>query len=204
MTETNDQLPSKRQRRRRCCFIVGGVALFLVLLLFIIILILALTVFKAKEPKVDLVSATLDGISPRISFPVINIQLNISLNLNLLVHNRNYASFKHGAGKTSLLYQDKQIGEADLYPGVIPSRGSAPLACRLTIEVDELASDMTELIQDVLAGQLVMETRTSIPGRVTFLGIIKKHAVATSACRFTIAFPAMKIQNQECRSKTKL
>ncbi|CAK7343456.1 unnamed protein product [Dovyalis caffra] len=202
MTETNDQGLGPKARRRRC-FIVGGVILFLLLLLFITVLILALTVFKPKEPRTELLSATLEGISPRISFPVLDIKLNITLNLTLLVKNPNHASFKHGPGNSYLLYRGDQVGEADLYSGLIPSKGTETLPSRLTIEADEMATHMSTLISDILGGQLVMETRTRIPGRVTFLKIFKKHAVATSDCRFTVAIPSLKIQSQECKSKTK-
>ncbi|KAJ9179708.1 hypothetical protein P3X46_008043 [Hevea brasiliensis] len=204
MTETGDQrLPNPG---RRCCIIVGGSILFFFFILFLIILIPALnsTVFKVKEPKVQLISDSLVGVSPRISFPVINTELNITQNLTLRVHNPNHASFKHGPGKSLLLYQGNQVGEADLYPGFVPSRGTVTIPCRLTVEVDESASNQKSLISDILAGQLEVETHTTIPGRINFLGIFKKHAVATSACRFTIAFPAMKIQNQKCKSKSKL
>ncbi|KAJ9185520.1 hypothetical protein P3X46_005147 [Hevea brasiliensis] len=204
MKENGDQPLPKPRRRRRRCFIVGGSILLLFFILFIVILILALTVFKAKEPKVQVISASLEGVSPRISFPVINIELNITLNLTLRIQNRNYASFKHGPGKSFILYHAKEVGEVDLDPGVIPSRGSTTTPCRLTIEVDELASNLISLIGDILSGQLVMETRTRIPGRINFLGVFKKHAVAKSACEFTFAFPAMKIKNLKCKSKTKL
>ena len=203
MIETNDRGLDPKARRRRC-FIVGGVILLLLLLLFIIVLILALTVFKPKEPRTELLSATLEGISPRISFSPVSIQLNIFLNLTLLVKNPNHASFKHGPGKSYLLYQGDQVGEADLCPGLIPSKGTQTLPSQLTIEVDEMATHISALISDVLQGQLVIETRTRIPGRVSFLKIFKKHAVATSDCRLAIAIPSMKIQSHECESKTKL
>ncbi|KAH8484652.1 hypothetical protein H0E87_026423 [Populus deltoides] len=201
MTETNDQGRGPKARRR--CFIVGGVILLLQLLLFIIFLILVLTVFKPKAPQTQLLSATLEGISPRISFPVVNIQLNITLNLTLLVKNPNHVSFKHGPGKSYLLYRGDEVGDADLYPGLIPSKGTETLPSRLTIQVDQMAADMSALIIDVLAGQIVLETRTRIPGRATFLKIFKKHTVATSDCRFTIDIPSLKIQSQECKNMTK-
>uniref|UniRef100_A0A2P2QUD3 Uncharacterized protein n=1 Tax=Rhizophora mucronata TaxID=61149 RepID=A0A2P2QUD3_RHIMU len=217
MKETyNDDRPApaafKARKRRRCCLITGGVILLLLFLLFLIILILALTMLKPKQPRTRLLSATLDGISPRISFPDISIQLNITVDLKILVQNRNHASFKHGPGKSLLYYRGHRMGEADLYPGLIPSMGSETLPCRLTIYVKvdakSFASNINfirSLIRDVLRGQLVIETNTRIPGRVRFLGgLFKKHAVATSNCRFTIAIPAMEIQSQQCKNKAKL
>ncbi|XP_015897785.3 uncharacterized protein LOC107431405 [Ziziphus jujuba] len=209
MTETTTNVEAlnidkKHKVRKRKCHIAVGVILLLIILLFIIALILALTVFKPKQPRTQLLSATLDGVAPRVSFPAIKIELNITLDLKLLVENKNHASFKHGAGTSSLLYKSKQVGEAQLSPGFIPAMGSSTLPCRLTLEVDKMASDLPTLISDVLGGELVVETHTRIPGRVKFLGFIKKHVVAVSRCQFTLSVKEMKIKSQVCKSKTKL
>ncbi|KAL6278363.1 hypothetical protein ACE6H2_021964 [Prunus campanulata] len=203
MTENSDHL-NKPNKRKRFCLIAIGVVLFLILLLFIIALILALTVFKTRQPRTQILSASVDGVAPRISFPAVQIELNITLDLMILVENRNHASFKHGTGKTFLLYQGNQVGDADLYPGFIPARGNSTLPCRLTLQADRLANNMSNLISDVLGGEFVLETRTRIPGKVTFLGFIKKHAVAVSECQLTIGFPGMKVKRQVCKSKAKL
>ncbi|GAV83896.1 LEA_2 domain-containing protein [Cephalotus follicularis] len=212
MTETKEEIVDTRERkldkerrgRRRCLIVVAAIILLLVLLFFIIALILALTVFKPKQPTTQILSSTVEGVAPRVSFPAINIQLNITLNLQLLVHNPNHARFKHGPGKSLLLYQGNQVGEADLFPGLIPAMGNATLPCRLTLEVDKMASNVSSLISDVSDGDLVMETQTRIPGRITLLRIFKKHVIATSTCQLTIAVPAMNVQKQECKGTTKL
>ncbi|KAJ8898874.1 hypothetical protein K2173_008183 [Erythroxylum novogranatense] len=126
-----------KSKRRRRCVIVGGGILLLLLLFFIIMLILALTVFKPKQPSTKLLSATVEGVSPRISFPVVSVQLNITLNLTVEVHNPNKASFKHGVGKSFVYYRGIQMGEAELSPGLIPSSGSEILGCRLTVQTME-------------------------------------------------------------------
>ncbi|XP_039002049.1 uncharacterized protein LOC120128443 [Hibiscus syriacus] len=183
--EGYEQVSVTKQRRKAYksrCLTVASVLLGCLLLSSIIVLILAFTVFKAKQPRTKLISAALDGVSPRISFPVVNIQLNITLNLQFLVENPNHASFKHGPGKSFLLYRGDQFGEADIPPGDIPARSSATFSSRLVLQVDEMASNITALIDDVLNGELVVDTRTRIPGRVTFLKVFKKHAVVTSEC----------------------
>ncbi|KAK2656347.1 hypothetical protein Ddye_009399 [Dipteronia dyeriana] len=202
--QQHPQKLSRPHRHRRRCLITVVTLLILLLVLSIVAVVLALTVFKPKQPRTQIQSVTVDGISPRFSFPNIDFQLNITLDLLILVENRNRASFKHGTGKSFLLYQGSQVGDADIYPGLIPARGSTTLPCRLTLQVDKLADDLNRLIRDVLDGKLVMETRTRIPGRVNFLGIFKKHIQATSECRFTIGFPDIKVQNQECKNEAKL
>lgn len=194
----------RQKKRKRRCRIAVGVTLLIIILVFLIALILALTVFKPKQPRTQVLSATLDGVAPRVSFPAIKIELNITLDLKLLVENKNHASFKHGAGTSYLLYRGKQVGEVQISPGNIRAMGSSTLPCRLTLEVDQFASDLSTLISDVLAGELVINTHTTIPGRVTFLGFIKKHAVALSDCQFTMDVVQMKIKSQVCKQNTKL
>jgi hypothetical protein len=194
----------KQKKTKRRCRIAVGVTLLFIILIFIIALILALTVFKPKQPRTQILSSALDGVAPRVSFPALKIELNITLDLKLLVENKNHASFKHGAGMSYLLYRGKQVGEVQLSPGNIPAMGSSTLPCRLTLQADEFASDLSSLISDVLTGELVINTHTRIPGKVTFLGFIKKHAVALSDCQFTMDVIQMKIKTQVCKNKTKL
>lgn len=194
----------KQNKRKRRCRIAVGVTLLFIILLFIIALILVLTVFKPKQPRTQVLSASLDGVAPRVSLPAVKIELNITLDLKLLVENKNHASFKYGGGMTYLLYKDKQVGEVQLPPGNIRATGSSTLPCRLTLQVDQFASDLSSLISDVLGGDLVINTHTRIPGKVTFLGFIKKHAVALSDCQITMDVLQMKIKSQVCKNKTKL
>ncbi|XP_054785217.1 uncharacterized protein LOC129291735 [Prosopis cineraria] len=193
---------SRIKRRRRCRLLLGLLTLFLILV-FIVALVLALTVFKPKNPTVQLVSASLDGVSPSVSFPAIQVHLNLTLDINLLVHNPNHASFKHELGKSLLFYKGHQIGETNIYPGKLPAKGSAVLSSRLTLQVDRLASEVTSLIGELMSGELSMEASTRIPGRVTVLGFIKRHGVALSECQFTIDMSNRKIKSQSCKNKNK-
>ncbi|KAJ1407198.1 Late embryogenesis abundant protein [Sesbania bispinosa] len=211
MTETQDNKQDQEQlvmipqkKKRRGCVIAIGVVLLLLLVLVTVSLVLALTLFKTKEPRTKLVSATLEGISPSVTFPAIDIKINVTLDLKILVENRNHASFKHQEGTSLLLYKGKQVGDTDIYPGLIPARGSTTLPCRLTLQADKLASNMTCFVGDLLGGQISMETVTEIPGKVSFLGIIKKHIVAKSNCQFTFGFPDLEIKSQICKNKAKL
>ncbi|KAK8623674.1 hypothetical protein V6N13_065037 [Hibiscus sabdariffa] len=101
----------------RCrCHTVSG----FLLVVSIVILILAFTVFKAKQPRTKHFSAALDGISPHNLFPVVNIQLNITLDLRLFVENPNHASFKHSPGKSLLWCPGSQFGRLTLHQSYVP------------------------------------------------------------------------------------
>ncbi|KAG4922300.1 hypothetical protein JHK82_051271 [Glycine max] len=197
-------ISQKKLKRRRVCVMVTGAVLLLLIVLVIVAIILAFTLFKTKEPRTQLVSATLEGIAPRLTLPAIDLQINVTLDLKVRVENRNRASLKHEGGKSVLLYKGKEVGDAYINPGLIPSRGSTILPCRLTLQVEKLASNLTSLVGDLMGGEISMDTVTRIPGKVTFLGFIKKHIVAESNCQFTISVSELKITNQTCKSKAKL
>ncbi|XP_077237292.1 uncharacterized protein LOC143878963 [Tasmannia lanceolata] len=206
MTESGELPRSKppEETRRRRCRIVVGITFLIVVILLVIVLILALTVFKSKDPTTTLLSASVQGVAPRVTLPAIRIELNITLDLKILVHNPNHASFKHGQGQSFVLYRTIQVGDLDIPPGRIPASGSENITTRLTVEAGNLISDVGQLISDVMAGEVGFDVRTRIPGRVTFLGIFRRHAVAFSECHVAIGFPSLSIRRQECRHHTKL
>ncbi|KAK1321574.1 hypothetical protein QJS10_CPA03g00021 [Acorus calamus] len=60
------------------------------------------------------------------------------------------------------------------------------------------------LATDVLSGGVGFDINTRLPGRVNFLGIIKRQAVAVTECHIVVGFPRLKVQSQECKSRTKI
>lgn len=191
-----------RRRKLRCLPLLICLAVLLALLITAVIL--AFTVFRQRDPNTTLVSATVTGVSPRVTFPAIRVELNVTLDLDLLVKNPNYASFSHDAGKAQLYYSGAQVGEADVAPGRIPARGSTHVKARLTVDGGNLTAEAGSLLRDVVAGRVGFDTKTRIPGKVTLLGFIKRHAVATSDCHVEVGLPDLKVRSQECKLKTKL
>ncbi|KAL1195911.1 NDR1/HIN1-like protein 13 [Cardamine amara subsp. amara] len=196
---------AKRMRKsNRCiCCIVSGIILTIIFLILFIALILALTIYKPEKPITRIESATVQGVTSRISLPL-DVHLNFTLSLQILVENRNRLSFKHGEGKTLVLYREKQVGDVDLPAGTFPAKGSSILQCRLTLQIDKFVSDLSGIIQDILGGKIVLETKTKIPGKVKLLGIFNKNLIAISDCAITLQFPSMKVQKQVCQTSTKL
>lgn len=88
--------------------------------------------------------------------------------------------------------------------GKIPARGSEHIRAMLNLEAGKLTGEIGNLIADVVAGQVGFDTTARIPGKVTFLGFIKRHAVATSKCHVDIGVPDLKVRDQQCEQKTKL
>ncbi|RRT70901.1 hypothetical protein B296_00006316 [Ensete ventricosum] len=200
-TDARHKLERRRRRRKLCCLL----CLLILALLILAAVVLALTVFKVRDPTMELVSTTVSGVSPNISLPAPRLELNVTLDLAVRVRNRNYAAFAHASGgHTRLLYRGAQVGKARVEPGRIPPRGTELLRLSLEVEVDQLAADLGSLLADAASGAVAFDAETRLPGRVTLLGFIKHHTVATSDCHVVIGVPDLGVQSQECALKTKL
>ncbi|CAL9083706.1 unnamed protein product [Musa textilis] len=200
-TDARRNLERRRRRRKLCCLL----CLLILALLVLAAVVLALTVFRVRDPTMELVSTTVSGVSPNISLSALSVELNITLDLVVRVRNHNYAAFAHASdGHTLLLYRGAQVGEARVEPGRIPARGTELLRLALEVEVDQLAADLASLLADAASGAVAFDAKTRMPGRVTLLGFIKHHAVATSDCRMVIGVPDLSVRSQECAMKTRL
>ncbi|XP_068668978.1 uncharacterized protein [Aristolochia californica] len=206
MTESGKpSAPKAPLALRRCRFCPFCIALALLLLtLLIVSLILAFTLFKHRDPQVTLLSATVDGVAPRLTLPVTSVNLNVSLRLSLHVYNPNRVAFKHHPGKSVVLYNGTQVGEADVAPGSVAARGSENIGVNLTVEADKFLPDVSRLIGDIMAGEIDMEAYTRVPGRLNVMGIFKRNMVAISECQFGIGIPDVRIRKQDCKHQTKM
>ncbi|KAE8787602.1 hypothetical protein D1007_38421 [Hordeum vulgare] len=194
----------QRLRRRRGCLCCACLAVTLVLLA-VVLLILFLTVLRVRDPTTRLVSTRLVGVAPRLTFPALSIQLNVTLLITVSVHNPNPASFSFpSGGHTDLTYRGAHVGDAEIDPGRVPSKGDADVRLALTLQADRFAGDVAQLIADVEAGSLPLEASTRIPGRVAVFGVFKRHAVAYSDCSFVFGVAELGVRSQECRDHTKL
>ncbi|TKW07561.1 hypothetical protein SEVIR_7G315100v4 [Setaria viridis] len=197
--------PKHNPRRRRCLCACLLVTLAVLLALAITLLVLFLTVLKVRDPTTRLVSTRLAGVAPRLTFPAISLQLNVTLLLTVAVHNPNPASFTYDSGgHTDLTYRGAHVGDAEIDPGRIPSKGDGEVKLALTVQADRLAEDLAQLVADVESGSVAMEASTRIPGRVTILGLFKRHAVAYSDCSFVFGIAEMRVRSQQCHDRTKL
>ncbi|KAL6905738.1 hypothetical protein ACP4OV_003339 [Aristida adscensionis] len=196
--------PPSAARRRRCLCLCLLATVAVLLALAVTVLALSLTVLRVRDPTTRLASTRLAGVAPRLTFPALSLQLNVTLLLAVAVHNPNAASFSYLSGHTDLTYRGTRVGEAEIDPGRIPSRGDGEVRLALTVQADRLAADAAKLLADVEAGAVPMEASTRIPGRVTILGIFKRAAVAYSDCSFVFGVAEMRVRSQECRDRTKL
>lgn len=195
-------LHERTRRRRRCCVICVITTAAVLLLLAVTIVVLFLTVLRVRDPSTRLVSAQLAGFAPSLTPP---LQFNVTLLLTVAVHNPNPASFSFESGHAQLWYRGVLVGDADVEPGRVPSRGDGTMQMVMTVLSDSFTPDtMTELIKDLEAGAVPFDADARIPGKVGLLGFIKLHAVAYSKCHVVFGVPEMRVRSQECSDHAKL
>ncbi|KAF7101204.1 hypothetical protein CFC21_102595 [Triticum aestivum] len=188
----------RRRRRRRCICICALVTLGVLLLLGVTLLVLFLTVFRVRDPTTRLLSTRFVGLAPSLTQP------NFTLLLTVAVHNPNPASFSYASGTTGLWYRGAHVGDAQVDPGRIPSKGDGVVQLEMTVLTAGFTKDMAQLIRDIEAGSLPLDASARIPGRVAVLGVLKLNVVAYSDCHIVVGFPDMEIRGQDCRDHAKL
>ncbi|XP_068642046.1 uncharacterized protein [Aristolochia californica] len=199
-TSTKDRssyLAKIRKRRK----VLIGVSVFLIFVL--IILVLALTVFKPRHAITTIKSVKLQSMKAALNVPNMGLDLNVTLDLDILVKNPNPASFKYTNSVALLYYRGMQIGEAEIPAGEIFSEETLEMNVTLTVLADRLLSN-SDAYSDVTSGQVQVQTSTRISGKVTVMKIIKHHMVSYSYCDLLLDVWNQTVANMECRYRTKL
>ncbi|XP_078435365.1 uncharacterized protein LOC144706335 isoform X1 [Wolffia australiana] len=212
MTESGEMLTKptaeeerRRRRRRRLCWACGA-CLAVIVILGVVALVLGLVVFRVRQPTTTLVSATPGGIAPRFSLAPFKLELNLTVDIDLLVYNPNRASFAYAGGATALTYRGIDVGQGDVLPGRVPARGSTHLLTRVTVDAAKFLEG-PGLLGELAAGRLSLNASTVVPGRVTLLGFVHRHAVTYSDCEFVFGVSLLAppvILQQNCRQRTRV
>jgi hypothetical protein len=187
-----------RRRRRRCCCICFLVTLGVLVILGVTLLALFLTVLRVRDPSTHLISSRIVGVAPSLTQP------NFTLLITASVHNPNPASFSFASGTTGLWYRGTHVGDAQVDPGSIPSKGDTVVELEMTAFTAGFTANMTQLLEDIEAGSLPLDANARIPGRVAVFGVFKINVVAYSDCHVVVGFPDMGIRGQDCRDHAKL
>ncbi|XP_062109373.1 uncharacterized protein LOC133819995 [Humulus lupulus] len=192
--------PNHSRKRRKICLCSCTV----LLLPIVVLLILFLTVFKAKDPTTTVNSFSIKNLNSDLDIARLRVDLNLTLAIDLSIKNNNMVGFKYRNSTAALNYRGTQIGAIDLPADEIPSDRTKRMNITLTVMVDRVLSETQQLISDVVAGVLPMNTYTKISGKVRILGIFKVHVKATSSCDFNVKISTASVTDQSCTNKAKL
>ncbi|KAI4318913.1 hypothetical protein MLD38_032568 [Melastoma candidum] len=190
--------PVRRSGRRLCCAACLTILALLVLVV-IVLLILSRTLYKAKHPV-----TTVDSVSLRsLDLSILPISINLTLDLDLSLHNPNRVGFKYHDSTALLNFDDHLIGQVPIPAGEIGARDTVGMNLTLTVFANKLLGD-SRAYADVIAGSLPLNSYTRISGKVTIFSFVKVKVVSTTSCNFVLFTSNRTIGNQQCEYKTKL
>ncbi|KAI5059703.1 hypothetical protein GOP47_0026022 [Adiantum capillus-veneris] len=192
--------PFHRRRPWTCCCLIF---FFLIVLIAIIIVILAFTVFKPKKAEVSVEKVELLNFKSSLGGGLIPTpSINITLAVDLSLHNPNKASFKYSNSTAMVYYYDDEVAVVTIPAGAIGSDATKTMSVTFIMLADQLVTN-SHLVNDFLAGSLPFTTRTKISGRVKVL-FIKRHVDILSQCSVSISVVNASISNTDCENKVHL
>nr|KYP67357.1 hypothetical protein KK1_013685 [Cajanus cajan] len=177
-----------------CC----GVAAIILIIFIVVLVVLFFTVFKPKDPDINLQSVKLEHFSLEV-FPA--LALNVSLGTVVTVDNPNHGSFTYQNSTAYIYYRGNLVAEAPLHEDTIPARKDHNISTTVTIFVD--AEKFQDLPNDNERGVVEFTSTTTLVGKVkVLLDLFKIKATSYSICHLSLFVRDQSI-NSTCNSEIK-
>ena len=173
-------------RKRRCLLCCCGCCVLTVVVLGLLILILALTVFKVKDPRLAMHSVSLTALSAGAGSGLADpVAANATFTADVSIKNPNVASFRFSRSATEVYYRGQTVSVAYVPDGSVGARRTV----RMNVTVDILGDRFARVLNVtglVLGQQYDLTTYTEMNGTVKVLGIYKKELEITMNCSIIV------------------
>jgi len=174
------------RKRRRCLLCCGGCCVTTTVVVGIIILVLALTVFKVKDPRITMNNVWLTAISSGSGTGVTSpVATNATITADVSIKNPNAVAFRFSRSETDVYYKGQTISVAYVPAGKV----GADRTLRTNVTVDLLADRLASAMNTtglIFGQEYDITTHTEMNGRVSIFGIIKKHIGIKLNCTIVI------------------
>ncbi|CAM0957185.1 unnamed protein product [Alopecurus aequalis] len=187
------------RRRLRVCAVVS---LAVILLLAAAVAAMAITALRPHPADTNISAIRLTSVSLSPG----SLSLNVTLDAVLSIRNPSpVASFAHGTGRAEVYYRGVLAADADVPPGRVGAGGAETVTVRITVLADRIASYAPQLYGDMVgaAGDVPLTVRTTVPGTVMVLGLLRHHADVITVCDVTVSVSRPGAQSSSCRYRTK-
>ncbi|KAF8696347.1 hypothetical protein HU200_037258 [Digitaria exilis] len=177
-------------RKRQCLIGCCGCCATTVVLVGIVILVLALTVFKVKNPELTMNRVTLEGLGSDLGTAQHPVSVNATLSADISLRNPNVASFKFDRSETDFYYLGETVGVAYAPEGEV----DAERTVRMNVTLDVLADRISPKVNtsEIIFGQdYNLTSYTEITGRVNVLGIYKRELDIKMNCSIILEVGAL-------------
>ncbi|XP_062206780.1 uncharacterized protein LOC133908673 [Phragmites australis] len=187
-------------RKRRCLLCCCGCCTTSVVILGIVILVLALTVFRVKDPILTMNRVTLEGVDGDLGTQQHPVSVNATLNADISIKNPNVASFRFARSETDFYYAGETVGVAYAPDGEVGADRTLRMNVTLDVLADRISPNVN--ITDLIFGQdYNLTSYTEITGRVNLLGIYKRDLDIKMNCSITLevgAFTTVQSKTTDC------
>ncbi|XP_020581375.1 late embryogenesis abundant protein At1g64065-like [Phalaenopsis equestris] len=185
---------------RRCVLWCGGCCGATLVLLGVTILVLALTVFKIKDPELTMNNLRVNrlfvpGVGT-IEDPTLSV--NATLTADISIKNPNVASFRFENSTTDFFYGGETVGVAYAPDGNVRAYRTARMNVTVDVLADRVVLDTNATGSVLFDGEVNMSSYTDIGGRVNVMGVYKLNMHILLNCSFTLQVFSKNITNQLC------
>lgn len=187
-------------RKRRCVLWCCGCCATSVVLLGITILVLALTVFRVKDPVLTLNRVTLEGVDGGIGTAANPVSVNATLSADISIKNPNVASFAFDRSATDFYYGGETVGVAYAPRGEVGADRTARMNITLDVLADRISPNVSAAAL-IFGQEYNLTSYTEITGRVDVLGIYKRDLDIKMNCSITLevgAFDTVQSKATDC------
>ncbi|KAJ3705250.1 hypothetical protein LUZ61_008955 [Rhynchospora tenuis] len=174
LTAPPEPIPKKKPKT---CLKVICCLLLIIIVLIAVFMFFALYLFKKRDIQITANNLNLEDMS----FTMTPITLNMVFGINIGIKNPNYAGFKYESTNTTILYHGLLAGISPMPAGMIKARSSKTMHNTIYIIAATIVNSPF-LLPELVAGKLLLTSKTSMVGKVVLFNNIKIHATVDASC----------------------
>ena len=169
----------------------------LAVLQVIVILAFALVVMRFKTPRFRLRAASFTTFQAGNST---NPTLNLVMNAQFTVRNRNYGRYKYESGTVLFAYRGLTIGQAFIDESRARARTTKKVNATAVLSSASLVGrdELDQLGRDIGAGVLSITSQAELEGKVQVLRVIKKKKNTRLNCTLDVEIATRSVRNLIC------
>ena len=197
----NRNRPNEYLTKRRAVLFCFGCCIFTVVLLGFILLILAITVFKVKDPELSVIGIHVEGLKDAVSSNSSSAKARMTADVS--IKNRNAASFKLKSSKVAFSCRGEVVGVGSVPEGVVSAGHVRRINVTVPVVTRRIASP-GNIAGGRPTGSVNLTTYTEIKGRVNLFGIFRRYLYVFINCEMTLelSLNEQDARNLLCGTKT--
>ncbi|XP_010251952.1 PREDICTED: uncharacterized protein LOC104593683 [Nelumbo nucifera] len=187
------QSNSKQLQRRRFTVQCCGIITALFLLHIVVFSVLALTVFRFKDPDIQLTSITIDGAG-NLTQIFSSSSYNVTVTNQLAISNRNWGEFKFDDSTLTFSYLNAVLGEGQIPGGRVKKRSTRRMKVTMEVRSDQLLK-----APNLVGSEFIrLSSYAKLNGKVKMLNMMKRSRSGEMNCTMTIYLMTQNVQELSC------